>query len=184
MIRTSSPRPPRSSGSISAAAGCHRSGGRRKAAHPGAGRAQGYRRLPNARALSGRSHDYKRNGTWTGPRGRCRSSGLFAISPQHGINSYCHPSRQCHSQARPQPPNACAATVSADAKACAVCGSSYTKLNSMRSCERDCSSRSCATMRTRSPTRSMHISDALWDRRRDAQPSDRRKAGQRYPRRA
>ena len=39
-------------------------------------------------------------------------------------------------------------------------GSSYTKQNSMRSCERDCSSRSRVTMRTRSPTRSMHISSA------------------------
>ena len=54
-------------------------------------RAQGYRRLPNGRALSGRSHDYKRNGTSTGPRGRCRSSGLFAILPQHSINSHCNP---------------------------------------------------------------------------------------------
>ena len=32
--------------------------------------------------------------------------------------------------------------VSAGAKACAVCGSSYTRQNSMRSCEWGCSSRS------------------------------------------
>jgi hypothetical protein len=74
-------------------------------------------------------------------------------------------------QARPQPPHASAATVSAGAKACAVCGSSYTKPNSMRSCEPDCSSRSRATMTTRSPTRSIHISSAPWARRRDAQPA-------------
>jgi hypothetical protein len=37
----------------------------REAVDPGAGRAQGYLKLPNGRALTGRSHDYKRHGTTT-----------------------------------------------------------------------------------------------------------------------
>ena len=38
---------------------------RREALDPGAGATQGYLRLPNGRALTGHSHDYKRNGTTT-----------------------------------------------------------------------------------------------------------------------
>ena len=54
-------------------------------------RAQGYRKLPNGRALSGRSHDYKRNGTSTGREAAAAGSGLFAIPPQYGINTHCNP---------------------------------------------------------------------------------------------
>jgi hypothetical protein len=38
---------------------------RREAFDPGAGAGQGYLKLPNGRALTGQSHDYKRHGTTT-----------------------------------------------------------------------------------------------------------------------